>query len=113
MLAILQTRAELLTVELEEEAQRLVAYLLWLLVLLFCAGMAAILGVLLLVVLFWDSNRVAVIVALAAFFGIVALAIAVGVRRCWRRKPRFLAATLDEFSKDADMLKPSDQERMS
>lgn len=111
MLAILQTRAELLTVELEEEAQRLVSYLLWLLVLLFCAGMAAILVVLLLVVLFWDSNRVAVIACLATFFGIVALAIAVGVRRCWRSKPRFLAATLDEISKDVEMLKPSDREQ--
>lgn len=111
VLAILQTRAELLTVEVEDEARRLISYLLMSLVVLFFAGLAVLLAVLLIVVLFWDSNRVAVIACLTAFFGIAAVVIAFMVRNCWRNKPRFLAATVDELSKDIEMIRPSGQEK--
>ena len=111
LLAIAQTRAELLTVELEEEAQRLFSYLLLSLVALFCFGLAILLAVLLIVVLYWDCNRVAVIACLTAFFGLAAVVIGLGVRNCYRNKPRFLASTLDEISKDVEILKPSNQEK--
>jgi hypothetical protein len=35
----------------------------------------------------------------------------VGVRNCFRKKPKFLSNTLGEISKDAEMLKPSSDER--
>lgn len=110
MLAILHTRAELLAIEVEEEFLRLFSYLILSLVALICFGIAALLVILLIIVIFWDTNRIAVVACLAGFFGIVAAAISLGVRNAFRNKPRFLGATLDEISKDIAMIKPADRE---
>lgn len=111
LLAMLQTRAELLAVEVEEEVQRLFGYLLLSLVALFCFGMTVLLAILLIVILFWESHRVAAVACLMGFFAITAVCISLWVRSCYRQKPRFLSATLNEFSKDIKALTPTDKER--
>ncbi|MBS1169583.1 MAG: hypothetical protein H6R01_501 [Burkholderiaceae bacterium] len=106
MFAVLHTRAELLAVEVEEEVLRLFSYLMLSLVALVCFGVAALLLILLVIVAFWDTYRLAAIVVLTGAFGAVAVGIGLYVRNALRTKPRFLSATLSELEKDVDMLRP-------
>ena len=105
LLAIFHTRIELLTVELQEETQRLLSYFILSLVALFCVIMTFLLGIFLVIVLFWDSYRVLAISGLIVFFGAVAALIALGIRRSYRKKPRMLAYTRNEIAKDLERLK--------
>ena len=107
LLAMLQTRLELAAVELEEEALRLFSWLLLALAALFCAFVAILLVVLLIVAIYWDTNRIGVISALIAFFGVSATLIGLGIRSGFRSKPRLLAHTRAELAKDIDRLSPS------
>lgn len=106
LLAMLHTRLELATVELEEESQRLFFYLLLALAALFCLFVAILLGVLLIVALYWDTNRIGAIASLAAIFGVVAALLGIGLRSSYRSKPRLLAYTRNEIAKDIDRLNP-------
>jgi len=106
MFAVLHTRAELLAVEVEEEVLRLFSYLMLSLVALVCFSVAALLLILLIIVAFWDTYRIAAIVVLTGAFGGAAVGIALYVRNALRTKPRFLSATLSELEKDVDMLRP-------
>lgn len=105
LLAIFQTRIELFTVELQEEAQRLLSYLILSLVALFCVIMAFLLGVFLIIVLLWDSYRILAVSGLIVFFGGAAALIAIGIRSSLRKKPRMLAYTRSEIARDIERLK--------
>lgn len=109
-LAILKTRSELLTIELEEESTRLFSYLLFSLVALFFFSLAILLVVLLIIVIYWDTHRLSVIAGLSGFFAITAIAIGLSVRNCYRNKPRLLDVSLSELAKDIDVLKPASEE---
>ena len=111
LLAMMRTRAELAAVEIEEELQRLFGYLMLSLIALFCFGIAVLLGVLLIIILFWESHRIAVVIGMMGFFLFAAIGISMWVRNCYRQKPRFLAATMDEFSKDIQAVRGADEER--
>lgn len=108
--AILHNRAELLAVEVEEEVLRLFSWLILSLVALICFGVACLLAIMLVVVAFWDTHRLTAIAVLMGAFGLAAAIIGLRVRAAFNSKPRFLAATLEELSKDADMLTPSNRE---
>jgi uncharacterized membrane protein YqjE len=103
---VLQTRLELLSTELEEEAlqvRRLLRY--GLLSLLFLsAGFLLLTGFIL--VLFWDEHRLLALGLCAALYLALGAAFALTARGGWRRKPRFLSATLAELRKDGRRLKP-------
>ncbi|MEO6352255.1 MAG: phage holin family protein [Oxalobacteraceae bacterium] len=106
LISLLQTRLELATVELEEETLRIFSYVLFALAALFCVGMAILLGVFLLVVIFWDTHRIAVLASLMAAFALGGILIATGVRNNYRNKPKLLSHTLSELSKDIERLNP-------
>lgn len=106
-IALLHTRAELATVELEEEALRYFTYLLMALVALFFGALALLLAVLLLVVLFWEAHRVAVLLALIVIFAGCGIFISLQIRERYRHKPHLLGYTLVELARDIDALKPS------
>jgi len=107
LLAILQTRLELAAVELEEESLRLFSYLLLALVALFCLFIAVSLGIVLVIALCWETSRIGAITGLMVFFAVLAVALGIGIRSCYRRKPRLLAYSREELSKDIDRLNPS------
>lgn len=109
-IAILQTRLELIAIEVEEESLRFFSYFFFALAAMFCIGMAMLLGVLLIVVIYWDSHRVPVLVSLMAFFTFSSAAIALGIRQHYRMKPRMLSHTLTELSRDIERLKPDHNE---
>ncbi len=104
--AIIHNRLELAAVEVEEELLRIFSSLLLSLVALFCLGMALSLAVLLLVVLFWDTHRIGVLITLMVVFSGSGLMIGLGVRKGYRHKPRLLADSLAELKKDINNLNP-------
>lgn len=104
LLATLHTRLELITVEIEEELASFATFLLWSIVALACAGIAVLLGILLLVALFWDTHRYLVLLGLIAAFGGSALGLGLWLRATMQAKPRLLSATLDELKRDGAAL---------
>ena len=103
VLAILKTRFELISIEVEEEWTRLLTYLLLSLAGLFCLALTILLAVILIIVLCWESYRIPAMVGLIVFFGLVTLGIAIGVKRSFARKPKMLALTCQEIAKDIDL----------
>ncbi|MDH3460873.1 MAG: phage holin family protein [Burkholderiaceae bacterium] len=113
LLEVGATRLELITTEIEEERLRLADVLLMACVALFFLAIGLVLTAGFLVVLFWDSYRLLTLGLLAAGF----LGIGLVSGWCWRvkaaNKPRFLAATLTELSRDVEALRPRDDQQRS
>jgi uncharacterized membrane protein YqjE len=89
-------RLELASLDVEEEMLRLTGLIAGVLVtaLLFTLALAA--GAATIVVLFWDSARIAALLGVTLFFAASALT------RSLRDKPRFLDATLTELERDRE-----------
>jgi uncharacterized membrane protein YqjE len=99
-LAILQTRGDLFSTELEEEITRLVGVLLWSFAGVFCAVVgAAFLGAMILIAAPAAYRVVAAAVLAALFLAVTAVAW-VSIRRIARAKPRPFDASLGELQKD-------------
>ena len=105
VLDLARTRLELAAIELQEGAHRLFGYLAW-------AVAAAVLGlyalglvILFVLVLFWDTHRLAAVGGMAVLF-ILGTLFAVGKLRAGLAvRPPMLPATLAELRKDAEALK--------
>lgn len=111
LLALAQTRLELLTTELSLEVQRAVALLIWAFVALFFAGLAVLMLTLTLVIAFWEQHRLLVAgLATLLFVGITAVAIGV-LRHKLRSRGRLLGASLDELRRDVAALDPDAEQR--
>lgn len=104
LLSYVLTRTRLATAELEEQALRLIEILIWLLAALFFLGIAIVFVALLLVLLFWDSNRLLAAGLLAALLVSVGAGAALIARRLLRERPPLLAATLAELERDRNSL---------
>lgn len=102
LVAMVQTRVELASVELQEEAQRMLRYLVLSLMALFLAAMAVVLVTFFVILLFWDEHPLAAAGVLAVLYGGGALLLAIKVRAEIRAKPALLASTLAELKKDAE-----------
>ncbi len=111
LLGALRTRLQLVANEMEEQGARLAQAALYLALAGFCLALAIVLGTVLLVVLFWDSNRVAVLSVLAALFGAGGLGLLVAARAAAKSRPRALAATLAELAADLEALRAASREK--
>src|ERR1035437_9679108 len=88
LLATMQDRLELLSVELQEEKFRLIQTFIWISAAVFTGVMAITFSSLTLVYLFWESARLAVLSGLTlAYFGAL-LALIIAFRRYLARQPR-------------------------
>ncbi len=100
LLAAAETRLDLLATELKEDGERSARLVAW----AFAALLTAILGALMagvtVIIVFWDSHRLAAAVSVTAVFLGVAAFCALVFRRRLREKPRLLDATLAELQKD-------------
>jgi uncharacterized membrane protein YqjE len=105
LVAMVQTRLELAAVEMEEQSQRFQRNLLLSLLAMFLFGIALVLVALFVVILFWDSYRIAAVLGMAALFALAALALGLKVRAGVAGRPRLLAATLAELQKDIEFVK--------
>lgn len=104
LIALLQTRLELLVTEIEEERLRLLQLLFWAAGALLLFAIGALLSTLLVVVLFWDSHRIAAIAVLAALFLGAGAVMAIGVRSRLQARSRLFSTSLGELAKDKDHL---------
>jgi uncharacterized membrane protein YqjE len=105
LVAMVHTRLELASVEMEEQSQRYLGYLLMSLLALFLFGIAIVLVALFVIILFWDTHRIAAVLGMAAAFGAAAAVIAMKVKSGFASQPALLSATLGELQNDLDFLK--------
>jgi len=100
VLASVQARLELFTIELHEEKFRLVQSYLWISAVFFVGMMAITFGSLTLVYLFWDSARLAVLGGLTIFYSGMLAVLIIAIRGYLARQPKPFAATLQELGED-------------
>lgn len=105
LLAMVQTRLALASVEMEEQSQRYLGYLLMSLLALFLFGIAIVLLALFVIILFWDTHRIEAVLGMAALFALSALGVAIKVRAGFAAQAPLLSATMGELQKDIDFLK--------
>lgn len=104
LVAIVHTRLDLLSTDLEEEREHLLSLLVLALTALYCLGVGAVLATILLVAVFWDTHRLLVLGSLAGFFLAVGMAAWMFAMYKMRTKPRVFAASLSELFKDRQQL---------
>ena len=105
LLDMAQTRLALAAVEIEEESQRLLGYIVLALVALILFGLALMLVALTVVLIFWDSYRLQAAGGLALAFGVGAALVAFKLKASFAARPRLLGATLDELHKDVNFIR--------
>lgn len=110
--AMLQTRLELVSVELEEELLRFASYFVFTIIALFCAGVAVALAIVLVVAIFWDDHRIAVLTTLIGAFGLASVAIGAWLNNQLQNKPRLLQHSIAEFKKDAELMRRDDTDQV-
>ncbi len=100
LLGLVRTRLELATVEYTEERGRVTQQLMLVVAGLGCVLFALFFAAVLVIAYFWDTNRLAAIIGVIAFFAIA------GAALLWRRAeiasaaPLPFAATVSELEKD-------------
>lgn len=110
LIAIVRNRLELAAVEFEEETLRLFDYLLHSLIALFFLGLSFTLLVVLVIVLFWDTHRIAVLLVLALLFGYIGAQISRVAKSKYQHKPPLLRDTLEELNRDMAALRAAAQD---
>jgi len=108
-LALVGTRAELLVVELREEGERRKEMVI-------LAGVAAVflalglaLAAFFVVVVFWDTHRVAATAAVTLVYLAIGAWALLRLKEKARTSPPPFEATLGEFARDLEMLKARDE----
>jgi uncharacterized membrane protein YqjE len=104
-LGVLRTRLEILGTEIEEERIRFAQLALAVAAIAFCLQMAVLLVVAFLVVLLWDTHRLATLGAFAVLFLVAGVAGVLVLKRRLARRPKMFASSLGEFLKDEERLK--------
>jgi uncharacterized membrane protein YqjE len=104
LLSFAETRARIAATEFEEQVARLAEILLWASAALFFSAIALVFVAILIVLLFWDSNRLLAAGLLAGLFMGIAGASALVARARLRERPKFLAVTLAELKQDGERI---------
>jgi len=105
-LAILQTRLELLSNEIEAESLRVAQMLLYFIVALFFFGLAIMILTAFFVVLFWDSQPLLVLGGFTALYFVAGLLAWNALHRLAREKSKLFSDSLAELADDRDRLAP-------
>ncbi len=104
LVAMLYTRLDLLSLDLEEERAHATLQLVLALTALFFVGVGVVLAALLLVVIYWETQRVLVLGTLAGSFLVAGFVAGGFALHKVRTKPRLFAASLSELHKDRQQL---------
>ncbi len=104
LLAMLQTRVELLTNDLQQEVHRVAELMVLALIALLAAGFGLLLTALVVIFVFWDTHRLLAAICVAAVFFVVAITATLMFTSKLRAKPRPLQATLAELERDRQRL---------
>lgn len=104
LVAIVHTRLDLLSTDVEEARDRLISALVMLVVALFCLGVGVLLLALLIVVAFWDTHRLLALAGVTIAFLAGGMAAFGGARHILSSGPKLFAASLAELAKDRQHL---------
>lgn len=105
LVALLQTRLDLLATELEEEQERLKEMVFLGAIFLFCASLGVIFLTLLIVLIFWDTHRFYVLGGFAVLYLGVGLIAGLILQKKALSRPKLFSGTLSELAKDRERLK--------
>ncbi|HQS37510.1 MAG: hypothetical protein B7Y16_00080 [Methylotenera sp. 24-45-7] len=100
LIAIVHTRLELISTDLEEGRERFISLLALAFISLFSLCFGAVLLTILVVVIFWDTHRLLVMGSLTGLFIVVGAVIGAVVVRRLKLMPRMFEASLSELIKD-------------
>lgn len=100
VLDMAHTRLELATLEVQEEWQRMLGYLAATLMAVLLGAGALMLAALFVILLFWDSYRLAAVGAMAALFALAGATVWLKARASFSARPPLLSATLAELRND-------------
>jgi uncharacterized membrane protein YqjE len=106
LLAILRTRLELLSSEMEEERLNIGQMLLYGSIALFFFGLAIMLLTIFIVVLLWDNYRLPVLGSFIVVYFVAGLLAWNALRRVAREKSKLFSASLSALAEDRDQLAP-------
>jgi uncharacterized membrane protein YqjE len=109
-LAIVHTRLELLTTEIEEELHRVAEILLWTFVVIFFGGITVLMLAFVVVVAYWEEHRLLAASLTAGLFVLVTVVALLVVRAKARSRPKLLASTIDEIRRDREALQGTARE---
>lgn len=100
LIAIIHTRLELISTDLEEGRERFISLLAMAFISLFSLCFGAVLLTILIVVVFWDTHRLLVLGSLTGLFLIAGAALGAVVVGKLKSMPRMFEASLAELIKD-------------
>ena len=100
LLASVQDRLALFSLELEEEKLRLVQTMFWISAVVFSGMLTILFASLTLVYLFWESARLAVLGGLTLLYAGALVTALISFRRYLARQPKPFAATFEELGED-------------
>ncbi|WP_322107174.1 phage holin family protein [Paraburkholderia sp. J41] len=103
--SILQTRLELIGIELAEEKERLIGVLFLGLAAMMLALLSLIALTALVAIAFWDTWRWQALACITAVYAIAAIVCALKARSGLRNAPIVFQTTLEEFEKDREILR--------
>jgi uncharacterized membrane protein YqjE len=109
LLALLRVRAELVGVELKEEAERRKQLLILGVVATFFLTASLLLLAFLVVVVFWDTARIPAIAGVTVVYAGIGTWAFLRFRSTARESPPPFSATLTELQKDLDMFQGRDE----
>jgi len=104
-IGLLQTRLELVGIELAEEKERLMGVLFLGLAAMMLATMALISLTVLIAIAFWDTYRWQALAAITALYAVSGIVCALKARSGLRDAPTVFEATLAELEKDRDLFR--------
>ncbi len=104
LIEVVQTRIQIVSTELEEERERLQEIVVLGLVAAFLVGLGVVLLTIVIVLVFWETHRIAILGGFAAFYLVVGVILGVRVWYVVRSKPRLFGTTLSELDKDREQL---------
>lgn len=110
LVAMLHTRLDLLSTDLEEDREHLLSFLFLSMLAFFSLGVGVLLATLLIVVAFWETHRLTTIACLSALFLIAGMATAAMAFHKTKTKPRIFTSSLLELFKDREHLNQSEHQ---
>jgi uncharacterized membrane protein YqjE len=105
LVASVQDRIGLLSLELKEEKYRLIQTFFWISAILFTGVMAITFASITLVYLFWENARLTVLCSLTVLYSAAMVSIIIAFRRYVARQPELLASTLQELAADRECIR--------
>jgi uncharacterized membrane protein YqjE len=104
LIAIIHTRLELLSTDLQDAKAQVISLLVLTLAAVFLIGVGLVLATIFLVVAFWETDRLLVLGSLAGFYLVAGLVVAAVAMHRARSKPKPFATSLSELRKDRQLI---------